>query len=89
MSRYLAQARIGHMNQVLRIFAYLKSHGKSKIVMDPSYPAVDEARFQKCDWTEYYPDAKELLDPPGKPEPRGRPVKVSCFVDADLSLIHI
>ena len=83
MSQCLVQARIGHMNQVLRIFAYLKSYGKSRIVMDPSYPAVDEARFQKCDWTEHCPDAKELLDPPGKPEPRGKPVRVSCFVDAD------
>ena len=83
MSRYLAQARIGHMNQVLRIFACLKGYGKSKIVMDPSYPVVDEERFQKCDWSEYYPDAEELVDPPGKPEPRGKLVKVSCFVDAD------
>ena len=83
MSRCLAQARIGHMNQVLRTFAHLKGCGKSKIVMDPSRPVVDESRFQKCDWSEHHPDAKELTDPPDEPEPRGRPVKASCFVDAD------
>ena len=83
MSRHLAQARIGHVNQASWMFAHLKGCGKSKIAMDPSHPVVDEARFQKCDWSECHPDAGESVDPPGKPEPRGRPVKVSCFVDAD------
>ena len=83
MSRCLAQACIGHVNQVSRIFACLKNCGKSKIVMDPTSPVADESRFQKCDWTECCPDAKELTDPLGKPEPRGRTVRVSCFVDAD------
>ena len=34
MSRYLAQARRGHLNQVLHLFAYLKHHGRSNLVFD-------------------------------------------------------
>ena len=64
MSRYLAQAREGHLNQIFRIFAYLKCHSKSKLVMDPCRPRFDESKFQECDWSEFYPEAEELI-PPG------------------------
>jgi len=40
------------------------------------------ARFQKCDWSEYYPGAQEVI-PPNMPEPRGKEVTMSCYVDAD------
>ena len=36
----------------------------------------------KADWSNFYPDAEEAI-PPNAPEPRGNPVVVSCFVDAD------
>ena len=81
-SRYLAQAREGHLNQVFHIFAYLKQYNRSKIVFDDSLPEIDESRFHICDWTEFYPDAKEKL-PPDMPEPRGKTVQLTCFVDAD------
>jgi hypothetical protein len=82
MSRYLAQAREGHLNQVFHMFAYLKQHDRSRLVFDDSYPVVDQSRFHECDWTEFYPDAKEVL-PPDMPEARGKEVRVTCFVDAD------
>ncbi|KAL7533576.1 hypothetical protein ACHAXR_005318 [Thalassiosira sp. AJA248-18] len=34
------------------------------------------------DWGEFYGDIKEE-DPPNMPEPLGKPVTMSCFVDAD------
>jgi hypothetical protein len=82
LSRYLAQGREGHLEQAFHIFAYLKSHDRSTLVFDDTYPFIDERRFQKKDWTEFYPDAKEII-PPKMPEARGRPVTMSCFVDAD------
>ena len=82
LSRYLAQAREGHLNQVFHVFAYLKNHNRSKIVMDDSEPQVDESKFSKCDWDEFYPEAAEVK-PPDVPEPRGKDVVMSCFVDAD------
>ena len=31
---------------------------------------------------EFYPDAEEAI-PTNSPEPRGKPVQINCFVDAD------
>jgi hypothetical protein len=60
----------------------LKLHYRSHIVFDASRPKIDEKRFVKQDWTEFYRDAQEPI-PPNAPEPRGNSVVISCFVDAD------
>jgi hypothetical protein len=82
ISSYMAAPRIGHLNQLFHIFGYLKSHMKSKMVFDDTRPQFDEQRFTKCDWNEYYPGAEDPL-PPNMPQPRGKSVIVSCYVDAD------
>ena len=64
------------------MFAFLKQHDRSPIVMDASLPLVDESRFHKADWTEFYHDALEAI-PPNAPEPRGNGVIMPCFCDAD------
>ena len=82
MSSYTAMPRRGHLEAVYSIFAYLKKHEKSAIVFDDHIPHVDELIFTPVDWNDFYPDAQEAI-PPNMPEPRGNPVKVFCFVDAD------
>ena len=82
MSRYLAQAREGHMDQVFHMFAYLKEYNRSCLVFDDSLPSIDESRFHSCDWTEFYPGASELI-PPDMPIAKGKSVRMTCFVDAD------
>jgi hypothetical protein len=82
LAQYLTAPREGHLNQVYHVFAYLKAHDRSRIVMDDSYPFVDESRFIPQDWSEFYRDAQEAI-PPNAPEPRGKAVVISCFVDAD------
>jgi hypothetical protein len=82
LSRYLVSARVGHLDQVFHIFAYLKRYETSTMVFDDTEPDFDERRFKECNWSEYYPDAKEVL-PPDMPIARGRPIVMSCFVDAD------
>jgi len=82
LSRFLAAPREGHLEQVFHIFAYLKKHGRSAIVFDDTLPEIDENRFQKCDWEEFYPGAREVT-PPNAPELQGNTMKMSCFVDAD------
>jgi len=82
LSRFLAAPRQGHLEQVFHVFAYLKSHDRSAMVFDDTVPTVDEEAFQKCDWEEYYPGAREVT-PPNAPEQRGKMVSMSCFVDAD------
>lgn len=82
LSRYLAMPRTGHLEETLHIFAYLKAHPKSAMVMDDSVPRFDESRFAKCDWSEFYPGAEEPVAP-NAPELRGNSVTTSAFVDAD------
>jgi hypothetical protein len=82
LAQYLVKPRVGHIDQVFHIFAYLKSHIHSKIVLDPSKPVIYERYFTKMDWKDFYPDAPEPI-PLNAPEPRGNDVVVSCFVYAD------
>jgi hypothetical protein len=80
--RYLAQARTGHLEQVLHAFAYLKHHKRSTMVFDDMEPNFDGSEFKECDWSKFYPDAKEAIPTDG-PKPRGKYAVTSCFVDAD------
>jgi hypothetical protein len=82
LAQYLAQPRVGHLDQVFHIFAYLKAHSRSRIVLDPEKPVVDETRFMRADWSSFYPDAQEAI-PLNAPDPRGNSILISCFVDAD------
>ena len=82
MSRFLAAPRRGHLEQVFHIFAYLKAHDKSTMVFDDAPPTFAAMRFMKCDWSEFYPGAAEVI-PPNVPEVRGKAVSMTCYVDAD------
>jgi hypothetical protein len=80
MASFCAMPRIGHLDAVFHMFAYLKSHSRSRIVFDPSY--VPHLDTQMPDWSDFYREAKELI-PPDMPEARGRPVQMTAFVDSD------
>jgi hypothetical protein len=67
LSRFLAAPRDGHPKQVYHIFAYLRNHERSALVMDDTLPSYEDERFAKCD----------------APKPRGKSVTMTCFVDAD------
>ena len=82
LSSYLTNPREGHLEQVYHIFAYLKAHDRSCLVFDPRYPTHDETRFKPADWADLYPGAEEAI-PLNAPKPRGNPVDVMCYVDAD------
>ncbi len=77
MSRYLVAARIGHLDQLFHMFAYLKRYDASTMVFDDSEPHFDESRFRCCDWSEYYPGAEEAI-PDGMPVAKGR--SIACHV---------
>jgi hypothetical protein len=82
LSRHSVAPRRGHLEQVFHIFAYLKRYERSTMVFDDNLPHFDETRFVRCDWTEFYPGAKEV-EPPNAPELRGKSITMSCYVDAD------
>ena len=82
LSSYMAQPRIGHMEQVLHMFSYLKHHLQSNIVFDPNGINWDETQFQKYNWTQFYHDAREPI-PFNAPAARGNPVQINVFCDSD------
>ena len=83
LSRFMAAPRAGHLKQAIHILSYLKKHSRSLLVMDNSKPDLSTlATFEEKDWREFYPNAKEPI-PSNMPEPRGKPVSTTCFVDAD------
>ena len=89
LSQYQCSPREGHLDAVYRIFWYLKCCLKKKqlgrIVFDPSVPYIDEQIFNSNEegaWRDFYPDAEEMK-PLNAPEPRGRSMTSSCYVDAD------
>ena len=83
LSQYQACPREGHMEQLLRIFAFLKRWPTRSIYMDPRRPDLDfsQVRSSAEDFKLLYHGAKEEL-PPRMPMPRGRSVGMNAFVDA-------
>jgi hypothetical protein len=82
LSRYTAMPREGHLDQVLHTYAYLKKHARSRIVFNDEYPDFSKVVWREGDFKVFYPDAEEVL-PPKIPEPRGKLVVTTCYVDAD------
>jgi hypothetical protein len=82
LSTHLAAPREGHLQQVYHCFAYLKAKPKRTLAFDSQHPMIDESRFEKCDWHDFYRGAQEPI-PGDAPEPRGNVVSTHCFVDAD------
>jgi hypothetical protein len=51
------------MEQVLHIFAYLKRHLQSNLLLDPNPIILNETEFTEYDWTDIYQYAKEAIPP--------------------------
>lgn len=88
LAQYLAQPRIGHLQQAFHVFAYLNCHSQSRFILDDSLPQVDENQFVKADWLSFYPDAQEPI-PLNAPKPFGNEILMSCFVNADHAGNHV
>ena len=90
MSRYLAQPRIGHLQQVLHIFAFLNSNECPELCFDPTKLNITEPTILPQERAEakakvmrsMYPDAIDFL-PPNMPPALGKSVQINAFVDAD------
>jgi hypothetical protein len=82
LSSFLAMPREGHLTAVFNVFAYLKSHNRSRLVFDDTYAVINNQFKENVDWTDFYGDVKEPI-PPNAPQPRGKAVEITTFVDAD------
>jgi hypothetical protein len=67
---------------MLRLFGYIKTHPKGQILVVANYMDWSPYQVEEHDWGEFYPDAEEEL-PPDMLEPTGKPIRMTCFKDAD------
>ncbi len=82
LSSYTMQPCMGHLDKVFHIFGYLKRNKRATIIFDEQRVDWNESAFQTHDWTDFYRGAKKMI-PPNAPSPRGNPVQINCFIDAD------
>ena len=80
LAAFLAGPREGHVEAMLHLFAYLNLHDRSRLVLDPSY--IEHGEEPTSDWSGFYPEAVEDI-PPDMPEPLGKAVQITAFVDSD------
>ena len=67
---------------MIKIFGYLKHHIKCQIICDAVLLEYQGDFDLDINWSEIYPDAVEYITP-GMPHPKGKPVSIIKFVDAD------
>ena len=81
---HMVSPRVGHMEQVLHIFSYLKSHHNTKMVFDPGEPDFDiDTTFPREDWSDtVYGEVQEEL-PHEMLEVRGSRFNIAIYVDSD------
>ena len=84
MSSHIALPRVGHLEQVLHIFGYLKQHHNAELVFDPTPPEIDHSAFCRRDWsTSEFGHLEQKEEIPGNaPKPRGLGLTTSAQVDA-------
>ena len=84
MSSYSCAPRVGHLEALIHMFGFLKTHLRDRILcFDDDSPCFDSMFKQPSrDWQDFYPDAGRLA-PLDRPEPRGNPVTISLWTDAD------
>jgi hypothetical protein len=82
LSSHMALPREGHLEALYHIYAYLMSHDRSRLVFDSQRKPLTQPMTPSAEWKEFYHDAEEKI-PSDMPEPRGEPVQLIVFVDAD------
>ena len=84
LSRFRAAPRQGHLNRAKRIYGYLFNLSDGAIRFQIGEPDFSSIPSQDFDWSRtVYSDAKEYI-PHDCPEPLGRYVTTTHYVDANL-----
>ena len=61
LSSHVALHREGHLEAAIHIMAHVGQRYNSRLVYDPLYLEIDHNFLKKCDWSEFYGDAKEAI----------------------------
>ena len=84
LARFRTAPRIGHLDRLKRVYGYLKHYPDGAIRFRtgiPDFPIPDHAEYEWLE-TAYGPIKEEL--PHDMPPPKGKPVRITTFKDANL-----
>ena len=91
LSRFSSSPRQGHLDRVKRVFGYLRVNPNKSIRINPSHigdlPEPMATNVMK-NMKKAYPDAQEEENPTD-PEPLGKSLPITVFVDADHAHDHV
>jgi hypothetical protein len=84
MSRFRVAPRKGHLDRLKRIYGYLKQFRNGAIRVRMEQPEYDHLQDEVYDWAySVYGNVEESI-PPDLPEPKGKGVVTTTYVDANL-----
>ena len=89
MSRFRQQPRVGHLERLKRIIGYLSRfpHGSLRFrTHDPNYSNLPHKEY---DWQRTVSSGGKEENPCDIPEPRGKHVPTTTYVDANLHLDQV
>ena len=76
----MSMLRQGHLEAVLHVFAFLCQNQNSRMMFDPTYPAINMSEFKECVWKDFYGELKEAI-PSNSPQEKGKEVDLREYVD--------
>ena len=82
LSSHVALPIEGHLEVAIHVMAHVGQMYNARLMYDPLHPKIGHSIFKKCDWSEFYIDAKEAT-PKNAPELQGKEVDVHMFVDSN------
>ncbi len=84
LSSFRAKPRQGHLDRIKRIYGYLYRFRFATIRVRTGMPDFSDLNVVDCDWSNSpYAGTREDL-PTNLPTPRGKPVKMYTYADANL-----
>ena len=83
-ARYSMAPREGHLENLQKLFGYLRNYAHGKILIDVKEPPDRKIAIitKNQNWSEFYPDAKEEV-PEDMLEAFGQTCSITCYVDSD------
>jgi len=84
LGRFRAAPRVGHLDRLKRICGYLRRHPEGSVRFRTGIPDYSKYQNPTQDWqyTTYGASTEEI--PRDMPTPKGKPITLTTFVDANL-----
>eukprot|EP00957_Ditylum_brightwellii_P042323 3204663-Ditylum_brightwellii.AAC.1 len=83
MARFRPAPCQGHLKRLKHVYCFLCNYKKTAIKFNTDMPDYSNYKVEKKNWGHIYHPCREEITG-DMPEPRGKPVMTTTFVDANL-----